>query len=64
VGATSATTYAIVGTLNKIPVTVIGYFVFNAKISNEGLIFVALASAGGLLYGYAKLPKQLPKTAT
>ena len=57
VGATSATTYAIVGTLNKIPVTIIGYFIFDAKITNNGLIFIALASLGGLLYGYTKLPK-------
>ena len=57
VGSTSATTYAIVGTLNKIPVTFLGYFLFDTHISNEGLMFIAFATFGGILYGYAKLPK-------
>ena len=61
VGSTSATTYATVGTLNKIPVTLIGYFLFDARITSEGLMFIAFASLGGLLYGYAKLPSA-PKT--
>ena len=57
VGSTSATTYAIVGTLNKIPVTFLGYFLFGANLTNEGLMFVAFATLGGVLYGYAKLPR-------
>lgn len=57
VGSTSATTYAIVGTLNKIPVTILGYFLFDAHITDEGLMFIGFATLGGLLYGYAKLPK-------
>jgi GDP-mannose transporter len=57
VSATSATTYAIVGSLNKVPITVLGFVLFNAKMTNEGILFVILATAGGFLYGYAKLPK-------
>lgn len=58
VSATSATTYAIVGSLNKVPITVLGFLMFNAKMTNEGIMFVVLATAGGFLYGYVKLPKQ------
>ncbi len=57
VGSTSATTYAIVGTLNKIPVIFLGYFLFDTHITDEGLIFIAFATLGGVLYGYTKLPK-------
>ena len=56
VAATSATTYAIVGSLNKIPVTIFGFVAFNAKVTNEGLVFITMATLGGLLYAYAKLP--------
>lgn len=57
VSSTSATTYAIVGSLNKVPITVLGFVVFQAKMTTQGIAFVSLATLGGLLYGYAKLPK-------
>lgn len=57
VSSTSATTYAIVGTLNKIPITVLGYFLFDTVISSAGAVFIFMATLGGMLYGYAKLPK-------
>ena len=51
----SATTYAIVGSVNKVPITVLGILFFGAKLTNEGLVFVCMAMAGGALYSYSKL---------
>jgi GDP-mannose transporter len=56
VSATSATTYAIVGTLNKIPVTILGFYLFETAITREGIIFISMATLGGVIYGYSKLP--------
>lgn len=56
VAVTSATTYAVVGALNKVPITILGFVLFNAKMTHQGIMYVAVASFGGLLFGYAKLP--------
>jgi GDP-mannose transporter len=56
VGTTSATTYAIVGSLCKIPITVLGFVLFDAPVTAKGLGFIVLGTMGGLLYGYSKLP--------
>lgn len=56
VSATSATTYAVVGSLNKIPVTFLGFFLFHAQMTNSGIIFVCMATLGGFLFAYSKLP--------
>jgi GDP-mannose transporter len=58
VAATSATTYAIVGSLNKVPITVLGFFMFETKMTHQGVLYIAVASLGGLLFGYSKLPKK------
>ena len=55
VGATSATTYAIVGSLNKIPLTVFGAVIFGSVITQEGAIFIGMGLLGGFLYAYAKI---------
>ena len=57
VSATSATTYSIIGAVNKVPVTVLGFLLFDSKITAEGIIFVCFATFGGFLYAYSKLPK-------
>lgn len=57
VSSTSATTYAIVGSLNKVPITLLGFILFQAQITNEGIIFVTMATLGGFMYAYAKLQK-------
>ena len=36
VSATSATSYAIVGSLNKVPITVAGFLFFEAKMTDSG----------------------------
>lgn len=58
VSATSATTYAIVGSVNKVPITFLGFWLFDAKMTTEGIIFVAFATLGGFLYAYSKLPNK------
>lgn len=56
VSETSASTYAISGSLCKIPVTVLGVVLFNTPITEKGVTFISMAIFGGLIYGYAKLP--------
>ena len=56
VSSTSATTYAIVGSLNKIPVTMLGFVLFNAKMTNNGIMFLIMATLGGFLFAFSKLP--------
>ena len=55
ISATSATTYAIVGSLNKIPLAIFGAMMFGTVITQEGMIFIAMGILGGLLYAYSKL---------
>ncbi|KAJ8599749.1 hypothetical protein CTAYLR_003433 [Chrysophaeum taylorii] len=55
VSATSATTYAVVGALNKIPVTILGFLIFRLPISKEMAIYVSLSLVGGFLYSYDKV---------
>lgn len=55
VGATSATTYAIVGSLNKVPVVLLGHVLFHTVLSPESWLFVAVSLTGGFLYSHAKL---------
>ena len=54
VDMTGATTYAMVGALNKVPVTFIGYALFASPISSKQWFFIVLSLAGGLLYAYVK----------
>lgn len=54
--ATSATTYAIVGSLNKVPITFLGFMFFDTKMTMEGILFILLATCAGFLYAYSKLP--------
>mmetsp|Transcript_31676 Transcript_31676/g.76707 ORF Transcript_31676/g.76707 Transcript_31676/m.76707 type:complete len:377 (-) Transcript_31676:349-1479(-) len=55
VSLAGATTYAIIGSLNKIPLAVLGYFIFDTIISNETWFFISVSMCGGFLYSYAKL---------
>lgn len=58
VASTSATTYAIVGSLNKVPITVLGFVLFSVQMTERGIMYIVLATLGGFLYAYTKLPKQ------
>ena len=57
VGHTGPTTYAIVGSMNKIPTALLGWTLFNAEISPQSWFFIGVSMCGGFLYSYAKLKK-------
>lgn len=61
VGATSATTLAILGSMNKIPITLLGFLLFpeSAVITNQGISFMMLSVVGGIVYTYSKLKSDL-----
>ena len=60
VSVTGPTTYAILGSLNKVPVSILGYFLFDAPISGQEWFFIAVSMIGGFLYSYAKLDPHSP----
>ena len=55
VSATGPTTYAVVGSLNKVPVALLGYLMFDNVISRETWFFIWVSLCGGFLYSYAKI---------
>lgn len=57
VSNTSATTYAIVGSVNKVPTALLGYFFFQTPISAQGATFIGVSMVGGFIYSAAKLRK-------
>jgi len=62
----SATTYAVVGALNKIPLAVLGWFLFKTPITHKALVFLSMSMCGGFLYTYTKMrevdrPPNLPR---
>ena len=58
----SPTTYALIGSLNYVAVAFTGYFIFDAKISEETRTFISISLLGGILYIVAKVrpPINLP----
>jgi GDP-mannose transporter len=54
VQTTSATTYATVGGLNKIPTTFIGVLLLGEQLKPDTAIYVTFGMVGGLIYSYAK----------
>lgn len=61
VNATSPTTYAMVGSLNKVPLTIVGWLLFSAPMTGLGVVSVATSIAGGLLYSAFKSREKLHK---
>eukprot|EP00956_Cyclotella_meneghiniana_P019983 scaffold34774_cov76-Cyclotella_meneghiniana.AAC.1 len=55
VAQTGPTTYAMIGSLNKIPIAIFGYFIFDNAISEETWTFISISLLGGVLYTVAKL---------
>ncbi|KAJ3015334.1 UNVERIFIED_CONTAM: GDP-mannose transporter into the lumen of the Golgi [Siphonaria sp. JEL0065] len=51
---TSSTTLSMVGTLNKLPLSIFGMIMFGDTITNHRLEGVLLALIGGMLYGQAR----------
>ena len=54
VKTTSPTTYSMVGSLNKIPLTFIGWLAFGASFTPLGVLSIIISLAGGVLYTYCK----------
>jgi len=54
VSVTSATTYATVGGLNKLPTTFIGVLLLGEELKPQTAIYVTFGMIGGMLYGYGK----------
>lgn len=52
---TSATTYSITGSLNKIPTVIFGYLFFATETSVWNLLSVAFGLGAGLMFTYAKI---------
>ena len=57
---TTATSYSLVGSLNKIPVAVIGLVAFNVPWSMENLASILVGLSAGIIFVKAK---QLPPAA-
>lgn len=55
VAQTGPTTYAMIGSLNKIPIAIMGYLIFDNAISEETWTFISISLLGGILYTIAKL---------
>ena len=55
VAVTSATTYAVIGSLNKVPVAILGHLLFRTHISFEGGISIVVNMIGGFMYSYSKI---------
>lgn len=55
VAQTGPTTYAMIGSLNKVPIAIFGYVIFDSAISEETWTFISISLAGGILYTIAKL---------
>mmetsp|Transcript_49687 Transcript_49687/g.140698 ORF Transcript_49687/g.140698 Transcript_49687/m.140698 type:complete len:224 (-) Transcript_49687:215-886(-) len=55
IACTSGTTYSIIGSLNKVPVTLLGVVLFDARLTFEQALFVVMSMLGGFGYSYAKV---------
>jgi len=55
VQATGPTTYAIVGSLNKVPVAFLGYILFDNIITWDTWCYISVSMCGGFLYSFAKI---------
>lgn len=62
VGATSATTYAIIGTLNKIPIALFGQYLFKTEMTPQGWLFVGVNLIGCSFYSYCKVMEKRSKS--
>lgn len=54
IDSTSATTYSVVGSLNKIPLTLAANWLFGSSLTNLGMAGVAVGLASGVTYTWAK----------
>lgn len=62
VATTGPTTYVVVGSFNKVPVALLGYFLFSSNINKETWFFITISLCGGFLYSYATIKKTTKAT--
>ncbi|CAM9871259.1 unnamed protein product, partial [Discosporangium mesarthrocarpum] len=55
VSCNSATTYAVVNTVNNFPLAIIGHVVFSSPISVQQWEYIMFNMLGGMVYSYAKI---------
>ena len=48
------TAFAIVGSFNKVPLTILGYVLFNVPVDSDNLIAIMFSMCAGFLYSKAK----------
>lgn len=58
---TGPTTYAIVGSLNKIPITLLGWLMFEDVITAQTWFFITVSLFGGFLYSWAMIQSSKKK---
>ena len=58
VACNSGTTYSVVGTVSKIPIILLGAFMFRTNITVPTIGFILCGTLGGFLYAMAKLRKK------
>ena len=64
VSQTGPTTYAIIGSLNKVPTTLLGWFLFEDVISSQTWFFICISLLGGFLYSWAMVHSSRKKSRT
>lgn len=58
---TSPTTYSMVGSLNKIPLTILGFLFFHSPVTLPGGLSIFIGLMGGVLYSYFKQQEYIAK---
>ena len=60
---TSPTTYSMVGSLNKIPLTFLGVWIFHSPMNAKSVLYVSLSIVAGGLYSYTKAKEDISARA-
>ncbi len=58
---TSPTTFSLIGSFNKVPLAVLGIFLFNAPVNFANLTSISVALFAGVLFAYAKVKQSQQK---
>eukprot|EP00511_Aplanochytrium_stocchinoi_P008887 CAMPEP_0204866218 /NCGR_PEP_ID=MMETSP1348-20121228/16401_1 /ASSEMBLY_ACC=CAM_ASM_000700 /TAXON_ID=215587 /ORGANISM="Aplanochytrium stocchinoi, Strain GSBS06" /LENGTH=318 /DNA_ID=CAMNT_0052017997 /DNA_START=196 /DNA_END=1152 /DNA_ORIENTATION=- len=61
---TSPTTYSLIGSLNKIPLTLIGVWLFATKMTLNGAVYIGLSLLAGVVFAYTKSMDKENKKST
>mmetsp|Transcript_4245 Transcript_4245/g.9243 ORF Transcript_4245/g.9243 Transcript_4245/m.9243 type:complete len:384 (+) Transcript_4245:148-1299(+) len=64
VAVSGPTTYVTIGSLNKVPVAFLGYWLFKSAITGQTWFFIVVSMSGGFLFSYAKLQSSALKRTT